>query len=146
MSRISDFLDRWLADGGEVVSLTHRPRFVPPPSRKVFWYTFLLKAAWIPGPKVRLEGLDKLNEKINVIRNRTPFNIAPQRTALQRSLENSERVLMAVASSFHILCRSLLSCLQSFDTVSRKESQGRAESLELHVKVSYRRISWTDKT
>jgi hypothetical protein len=41
MSRIAHFLDNRLADGGEVASLTRRPRFTP---RKIFWYSVLLEA------------------------------------------------------------------------------------------------------
>jgi hypothetical protein len=35
---IPHFLDSWLIDGGEGVSLTRRPRFNP---RKIYWYSFL---------------------------------------------------------------------------------------------------------
>jgi hypothetical protein len=42
VSRIPHFLDIRLTDGGEVVSLTRRPLFTPPP--KDFWYSFLLQA------------------------------------------------------------------------------------------------------
>ena len=34
-------------DGGKVVSLTHRPPFLP---RKYTWYSFPLEAEAIPGP------------------------------------------------------------------------------------------------
>jgi hypothetical protein len=36
------FLDSLLTDNGEFVSLTHRPRFTPPP-QEVSWYSFLFK-------------------------------------------------------------------------------------------------------
>jgi hypothetical protein len=39
-SRIPHFLDNRLIDGGEVVIMTRRPRFI---HRKIFWYSFLLE-------------------------------------------------------------------------------------------------------
>jgi hypothetical protein len=41
MSRIPHYLDSQLIDGGQVVSLTLRPRFTP---RNIVWYSFLLEA------------------------------------------------------------------------------------------------------
>jgi hypothetical protein len=35
-------------EGGKVVSLTYRPSLLP---RKYPWYSFLLEAVWITGPK-----------------------------------------------------------------------------------------------
>jgi hypothetical protein len=40
-------LENWLTDGGEVVSLTRRPPFVP---QEDTWYSFLLEAESTPGP------------------------------------------------------------------------------------------------
>jgi hypothetical protein len=41
MSRLPHFLDNRLTDGGEVVSLTRRPPFIP---QEDSWYSFLLEA------------------------------------------------------------------------------------------------------
>jgi hypothetical protein len=46
-SRLPHFLDNRLTDGGEVVSLTHRPPFTPGEDS---WYLFLLEAESTPGP------------------------------------------------------------------------------------------------
>jgi hypothetical protein len=46
-SRLPHFLDNRLTDGGEVVSLMHRPLFAPQESP---WYSFLLEAESTPGP------------------------------------------------------------------------------------------------
>jgi hypothetical protein len=46
-SRLPHFLDNWLTDGGEVVSLTRRPPFTP---QEDSWYSFLLVAESTPGP------------------------------------------------------------------------------------------------
>jgi hypothetical protein len=40
------FLDNRLTDGGEVVSLTRRPRFTP---QEYSWYSFLSEAESTPG-------------------------------------------------------------------------------------------------
>jgi hypothetical protein len=45
--RLPHFLDNRLTDGGNVVSLTRRPRFTPQESS---WYSFLLEAESTPGP------------------------------------------------------------------------------------------------
>jgi hypothetical protein len=45
-SRFSHFLDNFLTDGGEVVSLTRRPHLYP---KEDFWYSFLLEAESTPG-------------------------------------------------------------------------------------------------
>jgi hypothetical protein len=41
MSRISHFLDNWLKDGDEFVSLMHWPHFT---RQEDSWYSFLLEA------------------------------------------------------------------------------------------------------
>jgi hypothetical protein len=46
-SRIPHFIDSLLTDGGEVVSLTRRPRFIP---QKDSWCSFLLEAESNPRP------------------------------------------------------------------------------------------------
>jgi hypothetical protein len=46
-SRLPHFLDNWLTDGGEVVSLTRRPHLYP---QEDSWYSFLLEAESTPGP------------------------------------------------------------------------------------------------
>jgi hypothetical protein len=46
MSRLPHFLDNWLMDGGEVVSLMRRPPFTPQADS---WYSFLLEAESTPG-------------------------------------------------------------------------------------------------
>jgi hypothetical protein len=46
-SRILHFLDNWLKDGGEVVSLTLRPLFTPQEDSS---YSFLLEAESTPKP------------------------------------------------------------------------------------------------
>jgi hypothetical protein len=45
--RLSHFLDNRLTDGGEVVSLTRHPHFIP---QEDSWYSFLLEAESTPGP------------------------------------------------------------------------------------------------
>jgi hypothetical protein len=45
--RLPHFIDSWLTDGGEVVSLTHWP---PLTRRKISWYSFLLEAESTAGP------------------------------------------------------------------------------------------------
>jgi hypothetical protein len=47
--KIPHFLDNWLIDAGEIVSLRHRPPFTPPPQEDS-WYSFLLEAQSTPGP------------------------------------------------------------------------------------------------
>jgi hypothetical protein len=44
-SRFPYFLANRFTDGGDVVSLTHRPRFT---LEKYSWYSFLLRAEYIP--------------------------------------------------------------------------------------------------
>jgi hypothetical protein len=46
-SRLPQFLDSRLTDGGEIVSLTCRPPFIPPEDS---WYSFLLGAESTSGP------------------------------------------------------------------------------------------------
>jgi hypothetical protein len=46
-SRLPHFLDNWLIDGREVVSLTRRSPFTP---QEDSWYPFLLEAEATPGP------------------------------------------------------------------------------------------------
>jgi hypothetical protein len=62
MSKIPHFLDSRITDGGEVVSLTRRPRFIP---NKNFLELISVRG-W-----VRLEGLGKLNTFNDLIGNRT---------------------------------------------------------------------------
>jgi hypothetical protein len=47
MSRLPHFIENWLTDGGEVVSLTHWPPCTP---QEGSWYSFLLEAESTPGP------------------------------------------------------------------------------------------------
>jgi hypothetical protein len=56
MPKIPHFLDKWITDGDEVVSLTRRPHFTP----RMFWYSFLLEAHWTPGPMWGCKDLGKL--------------------------------------------------------------------------------------
>jgi hypothetical protein len=51
--------DSRLTDGGEVVSLTHRPPFTP---QEDSWYSFLLEAESTPRAIKRLEGLGQLKK------------------------------------------------------------------------------------
>jgi hypothetical protein len=46
-SRLPYFLENWLTDGGEVVSLTCPPPFT---TQEDSWYSFLLEAESTPGP------------------------------------------------------------------------------------------------
>jgi hypothetical protein len=46
-SRLPHFVDKRFTDGGEVVSLTHRPPFTP---QEDSWYLFLLEAESTPEP------------------------------------------------------------------------------------------------
>jgi hypothetical protein len=46
-SRLPHFLDNRLTDGGEVVSLAHRPRYTP---QEDPWYSFLLEVDSTLGP------------------------------------------------------------------------------------------------
>jgi hypothetical protein len=48
-SRFANFLDNWLTDGDEVVSLTRRPASLYP--QEDSWYSFLLEAETTPGPQ-----------------------------------------------------------------------------------------------
>jgi hypothetical protein len=76
MLRIPHFLENRLTDGGEVFSLTHRPRFT---RQENSWYSFLLVSQ--PQCLVLLEGLGKLKKFIYSIGPRTldlpAFNIVP---------------------------------------------------------------------
>jgi hypothetical protein len=47
-SRLPNFLDNQLTDGGEVVSLTPQPAALYP--QEDSWYSFLLEAESTPGP------------------------------------------------------------------------------------------------
>jgi hypothetical protein len=50
-SRIPHCLDKWLTDGGEVVSLTQRPRSdLQKYVFSSFWCSFLLESEQTPGP------------------------------------------------------------------------------------------------
>jgi hypothetical protein len=44
MSKFPHFINNWLTDGGEVVSLKLRPRFNPPPPQEDSRYSFMLEA------------------------------------------------------------------------------------------------------
>jgi hypothetical protein len=59
MLSIPHFLDNWLTDGGEVVSIMH---WLPFTSLNIFWYSFLLEDESTLGPYT--EGLGKLKKKI----------------------------------------------------------------------------------
>jgi hypothetical protein len=45
--RLPHFLDSWLTDGGEIVSLTHQLPFTP---KEDAWYSFLLEVDSTPWP------------------------------------------------------------------------------------------------
>jgi hypothetical protein len=47
-SRLPHFLDNWLTDGGEVVSLRRRPAALYP--QEDSWYSFLLEVESTPEP------------------------------------------------------------------------------------------------
>jgi hypothetical protein len=49
MSRLPQFLDSQLTDGGKVVSLRHLPSYI---SQENSWYSFLLEAESTPRPIV----------------------------------------------------------------------------------------------
>jgi hypothetical protein len=77
------FLDNWLTDGGEVLSLTPRSPFTP----GRFLALISVRGLVDPGAIVRLEGLGKL-KKIHLIGTRTcdlpVCSIVPQLTTLLR--------------------------------------------------------------
>jgi hypothetical protein len=52
-SRLPHFLDNWLTDGDEVVSLTRRPSFTPQEDSR---FSFLLEAESTPGPQCGWKG------------------------------------------------------------------------------------------
>jgi hypothetical protein len=60
-SMLPQYLDNRLTDGGEVVSHTLRPHFIPQEDSS---YSFLLEAESIPGNIMRLEGLGQLKNPI----------------------------------------------------------------------------------
>jgi hypothetical protein len=70
MFKIPHCLDNWLTDGGEVVSLTRRPRSTP---QKHFFFLFLVLISVID-PRAQglvwLEGLGKLKKFNDLIRTR----------------------------------------------------------------------------
>jgi hypothetical protein len=49
-SSLPNFLDKRLTYGGEIVSLSRRPTFTPPPPQEDSWYSFLSEAELTPGP------------------------------------------------------------------------------------------------
>jgi hypothetical protein len=78
------FPDNWLTDGGEVVSLTHRPPFTP---QEDSWYSFPLEAE---SPQSHsAAGWIRSFENSNLTGNRTrdlsAFSTVPQLTTLTRA-------------------------------------------------------------
>jgi hypothetical protein len=83
-SRFPHFLDNWLTDGGEVVSLTRQPPFTP---REIPGTHFCQRLSWPQGHSVagRTRSIEKFN---NVIGN----SIVPQPTTLPRAPYDSRYV------------------------------------------------------
>jgi hypothetical protein len=87
-SRFPYFLYNRFTDGGQVVSLTRRPAFTPPPPRKIFWYSFLLQA--VDPMAIREAGriwsIEKCNDLIgNGTRDLPACSTVPQATTLPRA-------------------------------------------------------------
>jgi hypothetical protein len=72
MSKIAHFLDNRLKDGGKVVNLTHRPRFIHQKHYFSVYTTHFCQRLSEPQDLVQLEELVKLKEKsIHLIGSRT---------------------------------------------------------------------------
>jgi hypothetical protein len=67
MSRIPHCLDARLTNGGEIISLTRRPRFTPQKDPLVLIY---IRGRVNPRATVRLEGLGKFEKSNDLIWNR----------------------------------------------------------------------------
>jgi hypothetical protein len=63
MLRLPNFLDSWLTDGGEIVSLKRLPPFTPKNIPRIFLVLISLRGCVHPRAIVRLEGLGKLEKK-----------------------------------------------------------------------------------
>jgi hypothetical protein len=66
MSRLPHFLDNWLTDGGEVVSLTHQLPFT---LQEESWYSFLLQAGSQPqghSEVGRVRSIEKSHDLIGI--------------------------------------------------------------------------------
>jgi hypothetical protein len=68
-SRLPNFLDNWLTDGGEALSLRLRPAALY--TQEDPWYSFLLEPESIPGPLCGWK--DQSTGKSIDICNRTPL-------------------------------------------------------------------------
>jgi hypothetical protein len=85
MLRILHFLDSQLTDGGEIASLTHRPRFTP--QKHLLLFTFV-RGQVNPRATVRLEGLPQPKQLMYLIepltRDLPACSTVPEPTALPR--------------------------------------------------------------
>jgi hypothetical protein len=92
MLRLPHFLDNWLTDVGEVVSLTHRPPFTP---RKIPGSHFYLRLSRAQGHNAagRIRSIEKSSDLIGFrTRDLPASSIVPQPTTLPRapSTKNNE--------------------------------------------------------
>jgi hypothetical protein len=84
-SRLPHFLDNRLIDGGEAVSLTHRPPFI---YRKIPDTHFCYRLGRLHGHRAdgRIMSIEKSNDHIgNRTRNLPAYIIVPQQTTLPRA-------------------------------------------------------------
>jgi hypothetical protein len=129
MSRFPHFLDSWLTDGGEVVSLPRQPATLY--LQEDSWYSFLLEAESTPGHSEagRISSIEKSNDLIgNRNRGLPACSIVPQPTALPsaphkaRALSKYNRTISPCQTEYFPAIKSTLSSRQqqgitSFRTV-----------------------------